>query len=108
MNPKVTLVDQPDPGQIRALHGLLLAFNNASSGYAFDGRALLITIMNPESNEVLGGLFGTTGYVYLHVDMLIVPESLRGQEFGTRLLQKAEEEAIRRGCRGASPDPFTF
>lgn len=104
----ITLMDQPDPDVIKVLHGFLLEFNNAASGYAFDGRALLIRLSNPESGEVLGGLFGATAYGYLRVDMLIVREALRGQGFGSRVMQLAEDEAIRRGCRGSYLDTFSF
>jgi GNAT superfamily N-acetyltransferase len=108
MNPTLTLTDKPDPAHVKALHTLLLGFNNAASGYAYDGRPLVIAVTHPESGEVLGGLFGATGYGYLHVDMLFVPESLRGAGLGSRLMQQAEDEAARRGCRGSYLDTFDF
>jgi GNAT superfamily N-acetyltransferase len=108
MNPTITLTDKPEPAQVKALHSLLLSFNNAASGYAYDGRPLVIAVTHPESGEVLGGLFGGTAYGYLHVDMLIVPESLRGAGLGSRLMQQAEDEAVRRGCEGSYLDTFDF
>ncbi|MNL72949.1 Acetyltransferase (GNAT) family protein [compost metagenome] len=38
--------------------------------------------------------------------MLFIPEQLRGQGMAATLLQQAETEARRRGCRGAWIDTF--
>lgn len=108
MHPTLTLTDKPDPAQIRTLHTLLRSFNDTESGYAFDARPLLITLADPNTGDVLGGLFGATGYAWLHVDMLFVSESLRGSGLGTQLMRQAEDEALRRGCRGAYLDTFDF
>lgn len=51
MTPTLTLYDKPDPAVARAVHALLLAFNNTASGYEFDGRA-----------PIIGGLRGSTPY----------------------------------------------
>jgi GNAT superfamily N-acetyltransferase len=53
---------------------------------------------------VIGGLWASTGYGWLYTQMLLVPESLRGQGVGQRLMADAEEEARRRGCRNAWVD----
>jgi GNAT superfamily N-acetyltransferase len=108
MSPTLTLSTQPDPALIRALHGALLDFNNAASGYPYDASALVISMTDHDSGDVIGGLFGATAYGYLRVDMLFVPESLRGQGFGSQLMRQSEEEAIRRGCHGAYLDTFDF
>jgi len=84
----------------------LRSFNDTASGYTWDGLQLVISGIHPESGEA--GLFGSTAYGYLHVDMLFVPESLRGSGLGSRLMQQAEQEAIRRGCHGAYLETFDF
>jgi GNAT superfamily N-acetyltransferase len=43
-----------------------------------------------------------------YVELLFVPESLRRGGLGRRLMRDAEEEAVRRGCRGAWLDTFSF
>jgi GNAT superfamily N-acetyltransferase len=108
MHPTITLTDKPDPMQVKAVHNLLRSFNDAESGYGFDGRALFITLTDPATGDVVGGLFGATGYGYLHVDMLIVPQSLRGSGLGSQLMRQAEDEAVRRGCHGSYLDTFDF
>ena len=108
MTPTLTLLDRSDPAAAQAIHSLLLTFNNETSGYAFDGRAVVITVADPASNRILGGLWGSTAYGYLHVDMLVLPESLRRQGIGTDLMRKAEAEALRRGCHGSYLETFDF
>ena len=108
MTPRITLLDKADSAAAQAIHSLLLDFNNQTSGYAFDGRALVITVADPETGQILGGLWGSTAYGYLHIDMLILPEELRGRGLGSRLMAQAEEEAVRRGCRGSYLETFDF
>ena len=57
---------------------------------------------------MVGGLRGNTGWEWLYVDTLAVAEHLRGQDWGTRLLAAAEQEAVRRGCHSAYLDTFDF
>lgn len=47
-------------------------------------------------------------FSHLHVDLLFLPESLRRDGIGRRLMNDAEGEAIRRGCRGAWLDTYSF
>jgi GNAT superfamily N-acetyltransferase len=108
MTPKIVLNDKPDPGVAKAIASLLLDFNNRASGYAYDAKPLAITLSDPESDAIVGGLWGATGYGYLHLDLLFVPEEMRGAGMGSHLINMAEEEAIRRGCRGAWLDTFSF
>jgi ribosomal protein S18 acetylase RimI-like enzyme len=47
-------------------------------------------------------------FSHLHVDLLFLPESLRRIGIGRQLMSDAEGEAIRRGCRGAWLDTYSF
>ena len=42
------------------------------------------------------------------VELLFVPESLRGQGIGAQLMERAETEGRRRGCGNAWLDTFEF
>lgn len=108
MGPKITLTDTQDPAVAQAMVKLLMAFNNAGSGWVYDGRPLVVQVSDPETDELLGGVWGSTSYDYLHVDMLFLPEHLRRRGLGTQLLRQAEAEAIRRGCHGSYLDTFDF
>jgi GNAT superfamily N-acetyltransferase len=108
MIPETTLTDKPDASAAKALSLLLLQFNNEHSGWEFDFRPLAILITNPETNEILGGLWGGTSYGFLHIDLLFVPDAMRCKGTGRSLMAQAEEEALRRGCRGVWLDTFSF
>jgi GNAT superfamily N-acetyltransferase len=53
-------------------------------------------------------LWGRSLWGSLLVDIVFVPQALRGNRIGTRLLQQAEAEAIRRGCRDMWLDTYAF
>lgn len=57
-----------------------------------------------EDGSVDGGLIGYTGRGWLYVELLFVPDRLRGQGIAAKLLALAEEEARTRGCIGAYID----
>jgi GNAT superfamily N-acetyltransferase len=108
MTPKITLTDTPDDGMLKALAKKLMDFNEVRSGHPHDYRSLTIFVTHPETNELLGGLWGGTSYSYLHIELLYLPEDLRSTGLGRRLIAQAEHEAIHRGCSGVWLDTFSF
>jgi GNAT superfamily N-acetyltransferase len=85
----------------------LLAEHNEASGYPPDSRPLAV-LLRDESGIVVGGLWGKTGYDWLFVEFLVVPEALRGRGVGARLMEAAEAAAKARGCVGAWLTTFPF
>jgi len=106
--PKITLTDTPTPQMRDAISNWLLAFNANRVGSSEPPRPLVLVLSDPASDEILGGLYGSTWMSYLHVNLLFVPESMRGAGVGRRLMTEAEAEAVRRGCSAASLDTFSF
>ncbi len=86
----------------------LVAFNHSRIGKPETYRSLVILLFGPESDEIVGGLYGATAFSHLWVDLLFVPESMRGIGIGRELMSKAEAEATRRGCRAVVLDTFSF
>lgn len=59
-----------------------------------------IGISSADHGAIVGGLYGYSSYQWLFVQVLAVPESLRGQGWASWLLGMAEEQAVERGCVG--------
>jgi GNAT superfamily N-acetyltransferase len=108
MTPNITLTDAPTPQMWKAIVEPLVAFNNSRIGQPEAYRPLVILLTDPGSDEILGGLYGNTLFSYLRVDLLYVPEAMRRNGIGRKLMTEAEAEAMRRGCHGVSLDTYSF
>ena len=60
------------------------------------------------NGSIIGGLTGKTYWHYLEVAFLWVSETHRRAGHATKLLQAAESEARRRGCKHALLDTYGF
>jgi GNAT superfamily N-acetyltransferase len=69
---------------------------------------LLVIPLRDDAGSVAGGLWGHTQFQWLHLQMLVVPETLRRQGIGSALVAAAEHEARDRGCLGVHVDTFSF
>jgi GNAT superfamily N-acetyltransferase len=92
------LTDSPTPDDIKVLSDGLFDFNVKALG-SFDRTPLGVFVRDEVTNRIVGGLAGATSLGVLFVDWFYLPESLRGSGLGSGILQQAEEEAVRRGCR---------
>ena len=108
MMPKITMTDTPTPEMWKAIGDALNAFNRSQVGEPYASRPLVLLLSDPDSEEIVGGLYGSTGFSYLYVNLLFIPESMRRAGVGRKLMTEAEAEAIRRGCRAAVLDTFSF
>ena len=97
--PAIVVDEKPDPKLRDAILKPLRTFNESKMG-PISVEPLAITLRDPENDAVIGGLWGTSALGWTYVDLLVVPEGLRGQGVGRKLLQKAEEIARKRGCFG--------
>jgi GNAT superfamily N-acetyltransferase len=97
MELKFELTDMPPPDAFQKMWSPLLEFNEHAVGNA-KSRTLAILLKDPATGELIGGLWGRSLWGSLFIDIMFVPEALRGTGIGTTLLQQAEKEAIRRGC----------
>jgi GNAT superfamily N-acetyltransferase len=95
--PIVTVTDAPDPQTREVIEEGLRRFNAQQSGID-DARPLAVVARDPVSHQVLGGLTARTSLGLLFIDLVFLPEDLRGGGLGSRMLRLAEEEGARRGC----------
>jgi GNAT superfamily N-acetyltransferase len=64
-------------------------------------------LKNPRG-EILGGVTGHVWGGWMHVNFLWVTEMLRGQGYGTRLMNAAEDFAAEHGATGATLETMSF
>jgi len=77
------------------LEAALLADLRAESPQGLNSR-LTLTIRN--GGAIVAGLDGSTAYGWLLIKVLWVDARFRGRGLGRRLMEMADEEALRRGC----------
>jgi GNAT superfamily N-acetyltransferase len=96
----------PTPHDGEFLDDRLYAYNVEQTGYD-DGKLLTLWVKNL-AGERLAGLHGWTWGGSCYIRDLWVHQDLRGQGYGTRLLQAAEQEARIRGCHQVVLDSYSF
>lgn len=106
MPPEVLYVEDPTQDDRAAIAAPLITYNLAK-GPPPDARPLVL-LLRDEHGHAAGGLWGKTVYDWLYVELLSVPESMRGKHLGADLMHRAEEIARQRGCVGAWLDTFAF
>lgn len=99
--------ERPEHADYQTISKAIISYNDAvaePSGY----EPVAILIRGADHNETMGGLWGKVSYDWLFVELLFVPELLRGQKFGTQLMNAAEQLARERKCVGVWLDTFGF
>jgi GNAT superfamily N-acetyltransferase len=94
---KISVTDAPDDADIAVITDGLRAYNAEKAGYD-DYQPLAVFVTDPATGQVLGGLHGSTSKKLLRVDRFFLPEGLRRDRIGSRVLAMAEEEGRKRGC----------
>ena len=96
--PVATLTDKPTDADHGVLSSGLSNYNEQQTGYR-DWRPLAALLRDPDTGETLGGMIGKTSYGLLFIDLVYLPETMRGQDIGSQLLSMMEQEGIARGCK---------
>ena len=98
--PHIFVTDTPDTAAAKRISDGLDRFNVEATGIA-DRHPLAVLVQDPDTHETLGGITGRTSLGLLFIDVFFLPETLRGSGLGSQILQMAEDEGRRRGCRAA-------
>jgi GNAT superfamily N-acetyltransferase len=102
---RLAATDTAAPGVFEAIFH---ALEEASSDLIGPAKPRLLVIpVRDGSGAVAGGLWGASLFRWLQVEMLAVPEPMRGQGVGSALMALAETEARNRGCLGMQVDTFS-
>jgi GNAT superfamily N-acetyltransferase len=96
---KLKVVDDPNPEDIALLEARVADATAQSTGHdRADERQLAIFVRDAD-DSIRAGIYGWTWGGCCELQHLWVNERERGRGLGNRLLDAAEAEAIRRGCR---------
>ncbi|MBP1125227.1 MULTISPECIES: N-acetyltransferase [Pseudomonas] len=85
----------------------LRAYNLSRTG-SMPFETVGILLRDPATDEVVGGLYGKISYGWLFIELLSIPDQMRTQGTGTRLMRTAEDLAQQKGCTGIWLDTFSF
>lgn len=107
MTPRIELRHAITAQDETAIREPLRAHNRTHAGYvgAYGELALLL---RDDAGSVSGGLTARYGYQWMGIELLFVPEPLRGLGLGTQLMGDAERVARANRLSGIWLDTFTF
>jgi GNAT superfamily N-acetyltransferase len=106
MHPTIRVIEEDIPEEREAILERLIEYNLKSAPNP-DFRMLGLLVKD-EDGATIGGLWGRSAYEWLFVELLFIPEHLRGAGLGSRLMRQAEEIARLRNCTGIWLDTFAF
>jgi GNAT superfamily N-acetyltransferase len=103
---ELVITKDPTPDLVQYLEDRIYEFNSRATGIT-DGAWLAIYVRD-ERDRVVAGICGNTWGGCLEIRQFWVEESRRKKGLGTKLLEAAEQEARRRGCRQILLMTFSF
>ena len=98
MTPVITVTDAPSADAAAVIENGLARYNKEQAGYA-DSRPLAVLVSDPDTRAVIGGLLGRTSLGLAFIDLVFLPDEVRGKDVGRNIMREAEDEAKRRRCR---------
>jgi GNAT superfamily N-acetyltransferase len=105
--PHISLSAQAEPEAERVIGPALNAFNDVATGYT-DRQPLNVIVRETPDGPIIGGILGRTSLGLLFVELVYLPQQLRGTGLGAQMMAMVEAEARRRGCKGGVLFTITF
>ena len=107
MNYEITMEEKPSAEELDVLRNGLGEYGRAIVGQtSFTNVTFLL---RDGEGVIVGGVHGNYGsFGWMYVDTLWVSERLRGNDYGTRLMDLIEDAAIRNGCTQSYLNTFSF
>lgn len=102
----ILVTDVADPEVRSIIAAGLRSHNNHHAGEP--GNLPLAVLLRNSAGEVVGGLWGSTYFRWLHVELLHIPPHYRHCSLGSTLIHVAEVTARVRDCVGVWLDTFSF
>jgi GNAT superfamily N-acetyltransferase len=104
---KIEVIESADSSVEKFVLAQLRDFNLSQAGFSANYQPLVLSVRN-DQHEIIGGICGKLNWGWLYIDLLWVKETERGSGLGVTLLRSYEEEARKRGCRGAHLFTYSF
>ncbi|CNH51969.1 putative acetyltransferase [Yersinia thracica] len=101
----INVTDKPNPEDEEYVIDGLWAHNDKTQ--PVDIHPLFLTVTD-DNGKVVAGLVARTWWGGLEIQYLWVSDEYRKSGYGRQLMEKAEEEALKRGCHMAYVDTFDF
>lgn len=106
---RIVLENEPEVETRTAILEGLIAHNSAGTGGLYPSpRTIALSVRDETSGKALGGLTARIAYSRMFIELLFVPEPLRGSGIGRQLMEQAEAVAREAGCLGVWLDTFSF
>ncbi|MBF0680454.1 MAG: GNAT family N-acetyltransferase [Devosia sp.] len=86
----------------------LAQYNEIQTEGRFTASSSLVLAVKNDAGQTEGGLAARITCGWMHIDMLHIPESLRGTGIGASLMASAEELAREKACVGLRLDTTSF
>ena len=102
------LTDAPSDGDRKAVLDGLIAFNRAVLGEQDHEPVPLAVLWRDTAGAAAGGAIGRSWGGWVFIELLHLPQALRGRGVGGRIMAAVEAEARARGCMGVYLDTFSF
>ena len=102
------VTDQPSEADTAAILDGLIAFNEAATSLRGRDRLDLAILLRDAERRAIGGALGNSHYGWVRIELLYLPEALRRQGWGSRLMQAVEDEARARRCVGVRLETLSF
>ena len=106
MSLSLDVTSSPDHADLSTLSNGLARHAEAAVGQ--DGFDSVAVFLRQDDGAVLGGISAYVNWDWLQISLLWVDDALRGQGYGTALVEAIEARGRERGCRYAHLSTFDF
>jgi GNAT superfamily N-acetyltransferase len=112
---QVTLVDSLNATERAAIERPFAEYNRRQNSAFWIARESPINAVRPlnvfarsSNGDAIGGLIGETQFAWLKIALMSVEPTMRMRGVGRRIIETAEAEAVRRGCRYVYVDTMDY
>jgi GNAT superfamily N-acetyltransferase len=103
---RLTAEARPRAEDISSIENAIYRYNMAATNdWAY---CRVAYFLRDDADRIHGGVLGGVWGGWMRLEFLWVAEGLRGQGFGTQLLEAAEQQARDKGCRGMILQTHSF